>query len=356
MTGVDTRCLGLLNEEVGCRGKELALTIVGVDAHKLSHTLVAVDDSGRKLAEKVSTTNSSGHLEAIRWAQKNFGRDLVWAVEDCRHVSRRLEQDLMMAGYSVVRVPTRLMARTRASARTAGKSDPIDALAVARAALREPGLPTASHDEASRELKLLVDRREDLLGQRTATINRLLWRLHELDPEHVVGPSALSYKVHRAATSDWLKDQRGLVAELARDELAEITRVSEGALLLEKRIRERVRRGAPRLLAVAGCGPLSAAKILAQTADVARFPSEAALARFAGVAPSPAWSGSTTGRMRYVKGDNRQINTALHRIALTQLRDGAGELYYRKRIEMGDPPMAALRRLKRRLRAWCTPV
>ena len=181
------------------------MTIVGVDAHKLSHTLVAVDDSGRKLAEKVSTTNSSGHLEAIRLAQKNFGRDLLWAVEDCRHVSRRLEQDLMMAGYSVVRVPTRLMARTRASARTAGKSDPIDALAVARAALREPGLPTASHDEASRELKLLVDRREDLLGQRTATINRLLWRLHELDPEHVVGPSALSYKVHRAATSDWLK-------------------------------------------------------------------------------------------------------------------------------------------------------
>ena len=53
--------------------------------------------------------------------------------------------------------------------------------------------------------------------------------------------------------------------------------------------------------------------------------------------------------MRYVKGGNRQINTALHRIALTQLRDGAGELYYRKRIEMGDPPMAALRRLKRRL-------
>jgi transposase len=83
------------------------------------------------------------------------------------------------------------MSRTRASARTAGKSDPIDALAVARAALREPGLPTASHDEASHELKLLVDRREDLLEQRTATINRLLWRLHELDPDRTRGHSRL---------------------------------------------------------------------------------------------------------------------------------------------------------------------
>lgn len=98
-----------------------------------------------------------------------------------------------------------------------------------------------------------------------------------------------------------------------------------------------------------GCGPLSAAKIIAETADVARFPTEAAFARFAGVAPTPAWSGSTQGRMRYVKSGNRQINTALHRIAMTQLRDGAAQVYYRKRIEMGDPPVAALRRLKRRL-------
>ena len=74
------------------------------------------------------------------------------------------------------------------------------------------------------------------------------------------------------------------------------------------------------LLAMPGCGPLSAAKIVAETAGVARFPTEAAFARFAGVAPTPAWSGSTRGRMRYVKSGNRQINTALHRIAMTQLR------------------------------------
>jgi transposase len=323
--------------------------ICGVDAHKRSHCVVAVDDSGRKLGEKTSKTTTSGHIDAMRWARKTYGPDIVWAVEDCRHVSRLLEQDLLNAGYAVIRVPTRLMARTRASARSPGKSDPIDALAVARAALREPGLPTATYDEGSRELKLLVDRREDLLGQRTATINRLLWRLHELDPEVVIAPSALSYPIHQDTTRELLSGHQGLVAELARAELDDIARITQDARALEKRINQTVRVAAPGLLALQGCGPLSAAKIIAETAGVARFRNEAAFARFCGVAPEPAWSGSNSGRTRFVKHGNRQVNAALHRIAITQLRDGAGHDYYRKRIESGDPPMGALRRLKRQL-------
>src|ERR687897_135562 len=96
--------------------------------------------------------------------------------------SSRLERDLLSAGQAVVRVPPKMMAEQRRIARTRGKSDPIDALAVARAALREPDLPVATHDETSRELKLLVDRRDDLVKHRTATINRLLWRGHRSDP------------------------------------------------------------------------------------------------------------------------------------------------------------------------------
>ncbi|KUI16990.1 transposase [Mycobacterium sp. GA-1285] len=326
------------------------MAVVGIDAHKRSHTFVAIDDSGRKIGQKVSDTNSLGHLAAIRWARSRFGADITWAVEDCRNVSRLLEQDLLAAGYTVIRVPTRLMARTRASARTVGKSDPIDALAIARAALREPNLPTAYTDQTSRNLKLLVDRREDLIHQRNATTCRLLWRLHELDPDRIIEPKALSSRVNRDTTASWLTGQQGLVAEIARDELADIDRQSEDARALEKRIQDLVEQAAPRLLAVPGCGPLSAAKIVAETAGVQRFPTEAAFARFAGVAPSPAWSGSTRGRWRYVKTGNRQVNAALHRIALTQIRrDGAARAYYRERIEAGEPPMPALRRLKRRL-------
>ena len=117
----------------------------------------------------------------------------------------------------------------------------------------------------------------------------------------------------------------------------------------QRRLTERVRRECPHLLAIHGCGDLTAAKIVAETAGVERFPTEAAFARFAGVAPEPAWSGKTEGRMRYVRTGNRRLNAGLHRIAITQLRGGPGADYYRKRITHGDSPMAALRCLKRRV-------
>src|ERR1700753_2973593 len=202
------------------------MVVVGADVHKRTHTFVAVDDVGKKLGEKVVAATSSGHAEAVMWARERFGAAMVWAIEDCRHLSARLERDLLTAGQKVVRVPPKLMAQVRASARTRGESDPLDALAVARAFLREPDLPIASHDEISRELKLLVDRREVLVAQRTATINRLLWRVHELDPERAPKPRSLDLAKHRRLLADWLNNEAGLVAELARDELAHLTRLT----------------------------------------------------------------------------------------------------------------------------------
>ena len=118
------------------------MVVVGVDAHKRTHTCVAVDSSGRKLGEKTVPATTVGNASALRWALSTFGPELTWGIEDVRNVSRRLEQELVKAGQRVVRVPTTLMARTRASARTRGKSDSIDATAVARAVLREPDLPS----------------------------------------------------------------------------------------------------------------------------------------------------------------------------------------------------------------------
>jgi transposase len=326
------------------------MVVVGADVHKHSHAFVAVDEAGRKLGEKTVTAITAGHAEAVMWARERFGTDVVWAIEDCRHLSARLERDLMGFGQSVVRVPPKLMAQTRASARTRGKSDPIDALAVARGFLREPDLPVASHDEVSRELKLLVDRREVLVAQRTATINRLLWRVHELDPGHAPKARSLDLAKHRRILSDWLVTVSGLVAELARDELAEITRLTEIINALAKRIAERVRPVAPVLLSLPGCAELTAATLVGETAGVTRFKSEAAFARHAGVAPIPVWSGNTAGRVRMSRSGNRQLNTALHRIAVTQIRlDGPGRAYYQKRLNAGASKPEALRSLKRRL-------
>jgi transposase len=160
----------------------IPMVVIGIDAHKRTHTAVLIDGNGRQLAAKTCGSTSKDHLALLRWAAKH-SPDRVWAIEDCRNMTRRLERDLLAAGERIVRVPPKLMAHARDAARTYGKSDPIDALAVARAALREDALPVAHLDGPDREVRLLVDHREDLLGERTRAVNRLRWHLHELDPQ-----------------------------------------------------------------------------------------------------------------------------------------------------------------------------
>jgi transposase len=282
--------------------------------------------------------------------REKFGGDVTWGIEDCRQVSAGLERMLMAEGEKVVRVPTVMMKRTRGAARSPGKSDSLDAAAVARAVLREPWLPPASYDSTSHELKLLVDRREDLVIQRAATINRFLWRVHDLDPERSPnGRRVLRFNVQRKALGDWLATLHGLNAELARNELGDISRLAEDIAQLEKRISARVAVAAPSLLALPGCAELTAAKIVGETAGIGRFQSEAAFARLCGVAPIPS-SSANSGQLRSKKYGNRQLNAALHRVAATQIRlDGAGRAYYQKRREAGDKPSRAMRSLKRRL-------
>ena len=107
---------------------------------------------------------------------------------------------------------------------------------------------------------------------------------------------------------------------------------------------------APTLLAMPGCGELTAAKLVGETAGVTRFNSEAAFARHAGVAPIPVWSGNTAGRVRLTRSGNRQLNAALHRIAVTQIRlPGPGQTYYQTKITAGKTTKEALRCLKRLL-------
>jgi transposase len=327
------------------------MVVVGADVHKRTHTFVAVDEAGRKLGEKTVGATSDGHREAVMWARERFGAELTWGIEDCRNMSARLERDLLSTGQKVVRVPTKLMTQIRASARTRGKSDPIDALAVARAVLREPDLPVACHDEISRELKLLVDRREVLLAQRTSAINRLRWWVHELDPAKGPKPRSLDRAKPREALGVWLDTLTGVVVELARDELADITRLSQQIDELAQRIGNRVRVVAPTLLGIRGCGELTAAKIDRETAGVTRFKSEAAFARHTGVAPIPVWSGNTEGRVRLSRSGNRQLNTAMHRIAITQIRlnNSSGHAYYRTRLAAHDTTAGARRCLKRHL-------
>jgi transposase len=328
------------------------VVVVGIDVHKNTHCAVPVDEAGRQLGAPVTVrATDAGHRQLLRWARREFAEQTVeFAVEDCRHVSRRLERALLDAAAVVVRVPPKLMAQTRSSARTRGKSDPIDALAIARAAVREPNLPRAEHTHASRELKLLVDRREDLVEMRTKAQNRLRWHLHELDPELDPPARGLDRAVVLTKVQARLAElPPSLVRRLALELLADIGELTGRINALEREITALVQVQAPQLLTLPGCGPLTAAKLVGETANPARFRSEARFAMHTGTAPIPASSGKTN-RHRLARGGNRQLNVALHRIAVTQIRlDGLGRAYYQRRRAQGDTTMEALRALKRRL-------
>jgi len=323
------------------------MVIIGADTHKRTHTLVAVDANGRSLGERTVAATPAGHLELLRWAERFAERS--WALEDCRNLSRRLEADLLRAGQRVVRVPPKLMAGVRVGGREPGKSDPIDALAVARAALREPELPMAQLDGPEREVRILVDHREDLVAERTRTQNRLRWHLHELMP----GSEPASRPLNRAVVLDDLQrrlaTESGIIARLAVELLGRVRELTAAINRLEREIATLVRPLAPSLLELTGCGPLTAAKLVGETAGASRFRSRAAYARHNGTAPVPVWSGNVT-RHRLSRGGNRQLNAGLHRIAVTQLqRSGPGQLYLAHRRAAGDTKTEAIRALRRRI-------
>ncbi|MBL0706599.1 transposase [Sinomonas sp. JC656] len=197
-----------------CPAKERSIIAVGVDAHKNGHTLVAVDPVGKGLGILTVEARRAGHERILEWLS-GFGEVTV-AVEDCRHLTRALEADLLDAEHRVVRVHTRLMAGMRRSARERGKSDPIDAEAVARVALREEQLPAAQLAGPDREIKLSSDHRKRLVEQRTALQAKLRWFLHELDPDLPVPSRGLRRHSVLEQVAAAIEDREGAVAEIAR--------------------------------------------------------------------------------------------------------------------------------------------
>jgi transposase len=324
--------------------------VIGVDAHKASHTAAAVNRVTAELVgEQTVDARRAGHDRLIAWA-RSLDEQRVWAVEDCRHVSGGLERDLLEAGETVIRVPPKLMASERRSARKRGKCDPIDALAVARAAIREPGLPTARMPGVEREIRALVLHRDALLGDAVTYAKRLRWMLHDLDPTLDVPPRALSLPVHQQRIKRWLARQPQTVqVRVCRDLVRRITELTRAARQIEKELTALVRRTHPELLAIPGCGPLCAATIISEIDGIGRFRTDAQLAAFCGAAPLDASSGRKL-RHRLNRAGNRKLNRALHIIAVTQIRTHTpAKAYYQRRQTAGNTNKEALRALKRHL-------
>jgi transposase len=328
------------------------MIVIGSDPHKRSYTFAAVvDATGELLSSEAVASTTAGHERLIGWA-RSLDEQRVWAIEDCRNVSGKLERFLLARGERVVRVPPKLMAGRRRASRERGKSDPIDALAVARAALQEgvDTLPTAVLEGPARDVKLLLDHREDVVAERTRAQNRLRWLLHDHWPELELPTGCLDRTIwldriaSRLARSPQHTDVR-----VMRRQVRRLRELAREANQLERELAQLVRQQQPQLLELPGVGPLTAAKLIAEIAGIERFATSAKLARLAGVAPIPASSGNHI-RMRLDRGGNRQLNAAIHRVAITQMRHHPpARDYIARRLTEGKTKREALRALKRHL-------
>jgi len=273
-------------------------------------------------------------------------------MENARGLGRHLAGRLAATGESVVDVPPKLSARVRVLSSFAGnarKNDGLDALATALAASRNERLAAVDPEAASEVLRLLSERREDLVAERTRALNRLHGLLRDLLPGGVAGklsaeraarilrgirPKGASDRLRRRLASEVLRDVRTLDRKIAD---------------LNARVEAEVEASGSTLTQIFGVGPILAATILGTVGDVARFPTKAHFASYAGTAPVEASSGKVV-RHRLSLGGNRKLNYALHMAATSQARsDAPGGSYYRKKIEEGKSRKEALRCLKRRV-------
>ncbi|MVU77098.1 IS110 family transposase [Nocardia sp. ET3-3] len=322
--------------------------IIGMDPHKRSATIEAVDPTGRVLVTGRYATDNAGFTEMLT-AGRRFA-DRVWAVEGCNGIGRHLAHRLVHDGETVIDVPTKLSAQVRVFATGNGrKTDPVDAHSVALAALHAPGLRRVEADPDLVALGMLAGRRDELGRAHTA----ILCRIHRLLLELIPGGAKVFLTARQA---------RALIAEvtphdaasrvrrrLVEEMIEELETIDRNTRAADKELRQLVLDRGSTLMGLHGIGPSSAARLLADTGDIHRFRDRDRFASWNGTAPLDASSGEQQ-RHRLSRAGNRKINRVLHIMAIVQLRNPTpGRVYYDLRKTGGKTSMEALRALKRRL-------
>ena len=330
------------------------MIVIGTDTHKHTHALAAVDEgTGRLRGSREIKADEAGHLAALRWA-RGVDDERVWAIEDCRSVSRRLEEALVAAGERVVRVAPHRMGASRRGEREPGKSDEIDSLAIARAVVKDgvQCFPAAFLDEQAMEIRLLCDHRRDLVAERTRTQNRLRWHLVTLAPELEAslrrGSLADAHQLDRVDRQ--LRRMAGSArVRVARDQITQLRNLTRQINTLKDELVILIKAHRPALLAETGCGALTAAILIGRTAGAQRFATDASFALQTRTAPLKCSSGQRQ-QHRLNRGGDRQLNHALHIIAITRSRyDPATRAYLARKHAEGKTTKGALRCLKRHL-------
>jgi transposase len=290
------------------------MTAVGIDTHKASLAACAIDALGAPLAERTFPNDPAGHAALDEWLRAIDPKAKI-GIEGSSSYGAALARALLAAGATVREVPPQLSHRERGRTRRAGKSDPGDALAIARVTAREADLPPVRLADRTTEIRLLVEAREDAIAEATRVRNRLHADLGVLVPGYGGAVRNLVAQRYRRRVAIALRSRTGVQVELARGRLARLRVIDREVAALEARVARLV--GAHPLLGLPGVGVITAARLIAETGDVRRFRSTDAFAMLAGVAPIPASSGQVQ-RMRLNRGGNRQLNRAFHTIATVQ--------------------------------------
>jgi transposase len=322
--------------------------LIGIDPHKATNAVAAVDGEGALVELATFATDRSGLRSLARWGRRFEERR--WAVEGAGGLGRPIAQHLLGAGERVVNVPPKLSARVRLlSAGNERKNDSLDAAYTALAALRGERLAEVLAEDRASVLRMLSERREDLVRERTRTLNRLHQLLCDLLPGGVTGrlsadrAARMLRRVRPRSVPG--RTRRQLASDLVRDVRSLDRRVGD----LDHRIRSTLTDSPTRLTEIYGIGPVLAAKIIGRVLTVARFPTKAHFASYTGTAPVEVSSGGTV-RHRLSRGGERQLNHALHMVAICQItRETKGRTYYRRKLAEGKSQREALRSLKRRI-------
>ena len=322
--------------------------IIGLDPHKASNTIAVLErDETFRLRRRFDNTDE-GLVEMLD-AVAGFG-DRVWAVEGANGVGRSVAQRLVALDEAVLDIPAKLATRVRVYSTGHGaKTDRADAVAIARAAIHSTHLRLVKADDANVALKLLSDRRQELIGSRTQSV----CRLHRLIRELIPGGTRRELTAERAYDLVTALDVDGpanvMRVELAFDHIEDIRRFDLRIDDATLKIHAAVSESETTLTRIYGIGPLNAGLILGEVGDVSRFPNRDHFASYTGTAPIAVSSGDVH-RHRLSRVGNRQLNRAMHIAAVVQVRyDTPGRAYYRRKLEQGKSKREALRCVKRRI-------
>ena len=326
------------------------MVIIGVDPHKRVHTASVVEPAtSRRVAALEVDASLAGYRRLLKWAG-GFG-ERRWAVENARGLGRHLAQWLVARDEVVEDVPSTATARVRELSRGGRrKNDIIDAVAAASVAALQGDSNLVVAEDLATVLALLDERRDDVITQRTRLVNQLHALLRDLIPGGAqtdltaVVASRLLTGVRPVGPVEAARKR------LARDLVAEIRCADQQLKALTAQIAETVAATDSRLTQVDGVGPVIAGRLLGRTRHASRFATAAAFANYAGVAPVEVAS-AERARHRLPRGGDRQLNLALHIVALTQVRmqGSSGRAYYDVKIAAGRTHNEAMRCLKRRL-------